>query len=70
MKPGQKELWRVVNASADSLYDGRLLYNGVPRPLQVVGLDGVPIGSRDGEGTLSTLTDIFFPASSARRPPA
>jgi len=70
MKPGQKELWRVVNASADSLYDVRLLYNGVPRPLQVVGLDGVPIGSRDGEGTLSTLTDIFFPASSARRPPA
>jgi hypothetical protein len=50
------------------LYDVRLLYNGVPQPLQVVGLDGVPIGSRDGEGTLSTLTDIFFPASSARRP--
>jgi hypothetical protein len=62
--PGEawpKEFWRVANASADSLYDVQLLYNGVPQPLQVVALDGVPIGSQDGtgQGTLSTQTDIF-----------
>jgi FtsP/CotA-like multicopper oxidase with cupredoxin domain len=48
MKPGRKEFWRVANASADSLYDVQLLYNGVPQPLQVVALDGVPKGSRTG----------------------
>jgi hypothetical protein len=48
MKPGRKEFWRVANASADGLYDVQLLYNGVPQPLQVVALDGVPKGSRTG----------------------
>ena len=67
MKPGKKEFWRVANASADSLYDVQLLYDGVPQPLQVVALDGVPIGSQDGtgQGTLSTQTDIFL-ATAAR----
>lgn len=47
-KAGRPELWRVANASADSILDFQVLYDGVPQALQVVGLDGVPAGSQDG----------------------
>jgi FtsP/CotA-like multicopper oxidase with cupredoxin domain len=47
-KPGQKEYWRVLNASADTIIDLQLKYDGVAQPLQVVALDGVPTGSQDG----------------------
>ena len=48
MQAGRPELWRVVNASADSILDFQILYDGVVQQLQVVGLDGVPTGSQDG----------------------
>jgi FtsP/CotA-like multicopper oxidase with cupredoxin domain len=48
VRPGEKQLWRVVNASADSIFDVQVVYDGVPQTLQVVGLDGVPTGSQDG----------------------
>lgn len=68
MKPGQKEFWRVANASADTILDLQLIYDGIAQPLQVVALDGVPTGSRDGigRGTLITQTDILLaPAARA-----
>jgi FtsP/CotA-like multicopper oxidase with cupredoxin domain len=49
MHPGDKELWRVANASADSLVDLQVLFDGVPQTVQIVGLDGVPVDSQDGE---------------------
>lgn len=48
MKPSEKQFWRVVNASADTILDLQLRYDGKPQPLQVVALDGVPTGSQDG----------------------
>lgn len=48
VKPGEKEFWRVLNASADTYIDLELRYDGVAQPLQIVGLDGVPTGSQDG----------------------
>jgi FtsP/CotA-like multicopper oxidase with cupredoxin domain len=68
MKPGQKQLWRVVNSCADTITDLQLLYDGVPQTLQVVGLDGVPTGSQDGtrRGKSVNLTDILLaPAARA-----
>jgi FtsP/CotA-like multicopper oxidase with cupredoxin domain len=68
MKPGRKEFWRVANASADTILDLQLLYDGVTQPLQVVALDGVPTGSQDGtrRGKLVTETDILLaPAARA-----
>jgi FtsP/CotA-like multicopper oxidase with cupredoxin domain len=67
MKPGGKEFWRVVNASADTLLDLQLVYDGVVQPLQVVALDGVPLSSQDGtrRGKLVTMKDIQL-ASAAR----
>ncbi len=63
MKPYEKQFWRVVNASADTILDLQLQYDGQVQPLQVVALDGVPTGSQDGtsQGKLLTKTDIFLP---------
>ncbi|MGH7814425.1 MAG: multicopper oxidase family protein [Candidatus Binataceae bacterium] len=65
MKPGKKELWRVVNASADTQLDLQVQYDGVPQTLEVVGYDGVPAGSQDGtrRGKLIPMTDIFVPCA-------
>jgi FtsP/CotA-like multicopper oxidase with cupredoxin domain len=68
MQPGKKEFWRVVNASANTLIDLQIRYDGVPQPLQIVAFDGVPTGSQDGrrQGTVVTQTDVMLmPASRA-----
>ncbi len=48
VKPNERQLWRVANASADTILDVELDYDSVAQPLQVVGLDGVPTNSQDG----------------------
>jgi FtsP/CotA-like multicopper oxidase with cupredoxin domain len=65
MKPGEKQLWRVVNACADTQVDLQLQYDGTPQTLQVVGVDGVPTGPRDskGHGTIVPMTDILLPTA-------
>jgi len=68
MKPLEKQFWRVVNASADTILDLQLQYDGMPQPLQVVALDGVPVNSQDGtaRGKLLMETDILLaPAARA-----
>jgi FtsP/CotA-like multicopper oxidase with cupredoxin domain len=63
IKPLEKQLWRVVNASADTVLDLQLAYDGVPQTIQITGFDGVPTGSQDGtaQGTLIPATDIVVP---------
>lgn len=63
MQAGAQEFWRVVNASADTVFDIQLLYDLKAQPLQIVALDGVPTGSQDGhhEGTIITRKDILIP---------
>lgn len=48
MRPEERQLWRVVNACADTILDLALTYDGAPQPLEIVALDGVPTGSQDG----------------------
>jgi FtsP/CotA-like multicopper oxidase with cupredoxin domain len=62
MKPSERQFWRVLNASADTIIDLQLLYDRAPQPLQVVALDGVPTGSQDGtaRGRSFTETDILL----------
>ena len=69
MKPFEKQFWRVLNASADTIIDLRLQYDGVAQPLSVVALDGVPTGSQDGTapGATVTMTDILLPPPPADR---
>ncbi len=43
MRPGERELWRVVNASSITYLNLQLLWKGVPQGVDVVALDGVPL---------------------------
>ena len=43
MRPSERQLWRILNASAITYLDLRILFNGVPQPLGQVSLDGVPV---------------------------
>jgi len=63
MKPLEKQFWRVVNASADSILDLQLRYDGKIQPVQIVALDGVPTGSQDGTtpGAAITANDVLLP---------
>jgi len=47
MRPKQRQLWRVVNACADTILDLSLTYDGIAQPIEIVGLDGVPTDSQD-----------------------
>jgi FtsP/CotA-like multicopper oxidase with cupredoxin domain len=44
VKPLQRELWRVLNASADTFLDLHLLTDGKWQSLGLVALDGAPLG--------------------------
>ena len=52
MKPGARELWRVLNASAITYLNLALLFNRAPQSLGLVALDGVPINSNGTSGDL------------------
>jgi FtsP/CotA-like multicopper oxidase with cupredoxin domain len=47
MKPSERQLWRVLNAGADTYLDLQVVFNNTPQMLGVVALDGVPISSAD-----------------------
>jgi FtsP/CotA-like multicopper oxidase with cupredoxin domain len=47
MRPGERQLWRVLNASAITYLNLEVLFNRAPQPLGLVAMDGVPIGARD-----------------------
>jgi FtsP/CotA-like multicopper oxidase with cupredoxin domain len=47
MRPGERQLWRVLNASAITYLNLEVLYGRSPQPLGLVAMDGVPIGQGD-----------------------
>lgn len=53
-QPQQKQLWRVLNAAADTIFDLRVEYDGVAQKLEVVATDGVP------ENPTRTTTSILL----------
>ncbi len=66
MAPGEKQFWRVVNACADTILDLQVLFNGAQQKIQLVALDGVPVGSQDGteQGKLISVTNLRLPPAS------
>ncbi|HEX4022089.1 MAG TPA: multicopper oxidase domain-containing protein [Acidobacteriaceae bacterium] len=48
MKPGERQLWRVLNASAITYLDLQVLFHRAPQPLGLVALDGVPLNLNEG----------------------
>ena len=49
MKPAERQLWRVLNASADTYLDLQVLFTGGPQFMGVVALDGVPIAANGSD---------------------
>lgn len=56
-RPEKKELWRVVNAAADTIFDLQLIFKNVPQQVQVVAIDGRPVDDSNSGG-LRLRTDI------------
>ena len=54
MKPRERQLWRVVNASAITYLNLQLIYNGLAQPLEIVAMDGVPLNENGlgGQGVV------------------
>ena len=47
MRPKERQLWRVLNASAITYVHLTLLYDNVPQDFGIVALDGVPVNYGD-----------------------
>jgi FtsP/CotA-like multicopper oxidase with cupredoxin domain len=47
MRPGERQLWRVLNASAITYLNLEVLFGRSPQPLLLVAMDGVPIDHND-----------------------
>jgi FtsP/CotA-like multicopper oxidase with cupredoxin domain len=50
MKPQERQLWRVLNASAITYLNLAVLFQRTPQPLGLVALDGVPLHQSGGMG--------------------
>jgi FtsP/CotA-like multicopper oxidase with cupredoxin domain len=62
MKPGTRELWRVLNASAITYLDLALLFDGAPQQLGVAAIDGVSVnGTSPGKPRISGYSHIVIP---------
>jgi FtsP/CotA-like multicopper oxidase with cupredoxin domain len=62
-RPGEKQLWRVLNASAITYLNLAVLFNRVPQPLGLVAMDGVPMNLND------SLKDSVDPQNHIGLPP-
>jgi FtsP/CotA-like multicopper oxidase with cupredoxin domain len=62
MRPGEKQLWRVLNASAITYLNLSVIYHRVPQPLGLVAMDGVPMNHSDPQGeSVDPQTHIALP---------
>lgn len=62
--PGQQELWRVANTSADTILNLQYIVNGVPQAVQVVAIDGYPIASGNSGGLSESESSLLLPPGS------
>jgi FtsP/CotA-like multicopper oxidase with cupredoxin domain len=62
MKPEQRQLWRVLNASAITYVNLEIVFNRAPQPLGLVALDGVPLNENGKPGdSVSWQTHLGVP---------
>ncbi len=62
MKPKERQLWRVLNASAITYVNLQIVFNGAIQWMAVVGLDGVPLGYSGQAGhKVSWQTHVGIP---------
>jgi FtsP/CotA-like multicopper oxidase with cupredoxin domain len=46
IKPGERQLWRILNASAITYLSLQLLFNGQAQTVGIVGIDGIPLNEQ------------------------
>jgi len=62
MKPEEKQLWRVLNASAITYLNLEVLFGRSPQRLGLVALDGVPLNQNgNSEGAVNWQTHLGLP---------
>jgi FtsP/CotA-like multicopper oxidase with cupredoxin domain len=54
MRPGERQLWRVLNASAITYLNLAVIFGHAPQKLGIVAIDGVPL-NRNGDAANSVL---------------
>src|SRR6202451_770175 len=65
MKPGERQLWRVLNASAITYLNLEVLFNRARQSLGLVALDGVPLNQNGTSGDfVSWQTHLGVPPGS------
>jgi FtsP/CotA-like multicopper oxidase with cupredoxin domain len=52
MKPGEKQFWRVLNATLQDFMPIQVQYAGVPQQLELIALDGYPLAQVRNETTI------------------
>jgi FtsP/CotA-like multicopper oxidase with cupredoxin domain len=61
MRPGEQQLWRVLNASAITYLNLEVLHNQAWTPLGLVAMDGVPIAQNGAGEPVSWQTHLGVP---------
>ena len=62
MKPGERQLWRVLNASAITYLNLEVLFDRAPQPLGIVAMDGVPLNQNVAPGdSVNVQTHLGIP---------
>jgi FtsP/CotA-like multicopper oxidase with cupredoxin domain len=65
MRPGERQLWRVLNASSLTYLDLAVKFGEVPQALGIVAIDGVPINHAGGTApSVAWLTHVSLPPGS------
>jgi FtsP/CotA-like multicopper oxidase with cupredoxin domain len=65
LRPRERQLWRVLNASAITYIHLSLLYDKAPQPLGVVALDGVPVDYGDAKAAhVKNIDHLVIPPGS------
>lgn len=57
MKPGERQIWRVLNASAITYLNLAVLFRSVPQTLSIVAMDGVPLNENGNPANAIESTD-------------
>jgi FtsP/CotA-like multicopper oxidase with cupredoxin domain len=62
IRPRERQLWRVLNASAITYLNLAILFDNAPQPLELIAMDGVPISHNDPTGeSVDAQTHLGLP---------
>jgi FtsP/CotA-like multicopper oxidase with cupredoxin domain len=61
MRPAERQLWRVLNASAITYLNLEVLYGRSPQPVGLVAMDGVPIDQNGAGEAVNWQTHLGVP---------